>query len=475
MPTSRLALASLGLCLAMTFISVCALSNTAHAQSASRRTLIDNVRILDGHGGPARPGRVLIEGERIAQVLSSTTAPAAADETINGQGGFLLPGFIDMHAHLLLPRCGVDVASAQRFDRAVSTRMLAALLDFGITTVRSPATPTVEGHKLRDDLNSGRVQGPRAFASAEFINDPSLNDEALRKIVRDALPYQPDYFKVYARLSPKAVASVIDESHKNNIPVIGHLGQTSWLEAARLGIDHLTHAVDWSPKMLTAENRAKYFAAVRNYGIRGVFRARIDWLELLDLGSVEVKDTIAEIAQRGISIDPTLVAFDSKFAAPNGGGYAANRFARIVPELHQDWTGCPDITSTGDWGAEDYRRWNAAYPKLQGFVRMMRDAGVVLTTGTDLTNPWVIPGESLHQEFELLVQAGLSPSEVLKMTGENAARALRSNDVGLIEAGRFADLVLLSGDPTANISNSRSIQWVMKAGKRVSAGPPKDK
>jgi imidazolonepropionase-like amidohydrolase len=126
----------------------------------------------------------------------------------------------------------------------------------------------------------------------------------------------------------------------------------------------------------------------------------------------------------------------------------------------------------GDWTAEDYRRWNAAYPKMQALVRMMRDAGVLLTAGTDLTNPWIIPGESLHQEFELLVAAGLSPSEVLKMTGLNAARALRSNNVGLIEAGRLADLVLLAANPLQNISNTRTIRWVMKGGKRVSDGPP---
>jgi imidazolonepropionase-like amidohydrolase len=449
------------------------LAGRADAQGTPRRTLIDNVRILDGHGGPARAGRVLIEGERIAQVLSAAEARPAADETIDGQSGFLLPGFIDMHAHLMLPRCGLDIPAAQKFDRAVSERMLAVLLEFGITTVRSPATPTIEGLRLRDDLNAGRVRGPRALASAELINDPAMSDEALRQIVRDALPYRPDYFKVYARLSPQAVASVIDEAHKHGVPVIGHLGQTSWLEGARLGIDDLTHAVDWSPKMLSPANRTKYFAAVRSYGIRGVFRARIDWLELLDLGSAEVTDTIAEIARRSIAVDPTLVAFDTKFAAPGGGRYAGNRYARIVPELQQDWTGCPDITSTGDWRAEDHRRWNAAYPKLQAFVRMMRDAGVLLTTGTDLTNPWVIPGESLHQEFELLVAAGFTPSEVLKMTGENAAKALRSDDVGLIEPGRRADLVLLGADPTENISNSRSIRRVMQAGRQVSAGLPK--
>ena len=103
----------------------------------------------------------------------------------------------------------------------------------------------------------------------------------------------------------------------------------------------------------------------------------------------------------------------------------------------------------------------------------MQHSGALLTTGTDLTNPWIIPGESLHQEFELLVEAGLSPSQVLKMTGENAARALRSRDVGLIEPGRLADLVLLTTNPLNNIANTRSIQWVMKGGEMVSRGPPR--
>jgi imidazolonepropionase-like amidohydrolase len=441
-------------------------------QSPETRVLIDRVHILDGHGGPPVPGRILIESARIAQILPESVPAPAGATVIDGEGGYLLPGFIDMHAHLMQPRCRPENGRIERFDRAVSERMMSVLLDFGITTVRSPATPTVDGLKLRDDLNAGRVRGPRAFASAELIDDPKLTDEQLRAVVRDALPYHPDYFKVYARLSPQAVESVIDESHRHSIPVIGHMGQTSWLEAARLGTDHLAHAADWSPKTLTEEARKAYFAATRGRDRRSAFKARIDWLERFDLTSQEVRDMIAEVARRGISVDLTLVAYDSKFAAPNGGRYAGNRFARVVPELHQDWTQCPNITLTGDWTAEDYRRWNAAYPKMQALVRMMRDAGVLLTTGTDLTNPWIIPGESLHQEYELLVAAGPSPSEVLKMTGENAARVLRSNDVGVIEAGRLADLVLLTANPLDNISNTRTIRWVMKAGVRVSNGPP---
>ena len=175
--------------------------------------------------------------------------------------------------------------------------MLSTLLDFGITTVRSPATPTIEGLRLRDDLNAGRVRGPRASASAELINDPSLTDEQLRQYVRDALPLRPDYFKVYARLRPAQVAAVIAEAHAHAIPVIGHLGETSWLEGAQLGIDSLTHTVDWSGKTLPETKHAAYASAVKE---RGAIRARIDWLELLDLQAPPVQNMIREIARRGI-------------------------------------------------------------------------------------------------------------------------------------------------------------------------------
>jgi imidazolonepropionase-like amidohydrolase len=425
---------------------------------------ITHVTVLDGRGGPPRRDSTVIVADGMIAAVQTGPAPRAA-AIIDGHNGYLAPGFIDMHAHLLFPRCA-PLTDGSVFDRAVSERMLSTLLEFGITTVRSPATPTLEGLRLRDDLNGGRVRGPRAMASAELINDPSLTDQQLRQYVRGALSSKPDYFKVYARLSPPQVAAVIEEAHAHSIPVIGHLGQTSWLEGARLGIDYLTHAVDWSAKMLAETKRDDYAAAVRT---RGAIRARIDWLEMLDLQWPSVREMIGEIARRGIPIDPTLVAYDTKFAAPGGGRYRANRYAGVVPEMLSDWIACTRMTE--DWTGDDYRRWNAAYPRMQALVRLMQDGGVLLTTGTDVTNPWVIPGESLHQEFELLRDAGLTPSEILRMTGENAARALRRSDVGVIEVGRRADLVLLDADPSRDIRNTRRIAWVMKQGAIVSKGP----
>ncbi len=429
-------------------------------------TVITNVTILDGRGSEPRPNAsIVVTSGRIAAIGGAHADRPVGAQVIDGHGGYLLPGFIDMHAHLLVPRCGRQ-ADGSIFDRGVSERMLAVLLDFGITTIRSPANPTVSGLRLRDDLNAGRVRGPFAFASAEFINDPSLAENELRQIVRDALQYRPDYFKVYARLSPPAVAAVLDEAHAHGIPVIGHLGETSWLEGARLGIDYLTHAADWSASTLPPERRAAYTEAVR---IRGAMRARIDWLELLDLGAPAVRAMVDEVARRGIAIDPTLVAYDTKFSAPDGGRYRRDQYVGLVPEMLSDWTACSRITA--DWTADDYSRWRAAYPKMQALVRLLRDGGIPLTTGTDLTNPWVIPGESLHREFELLAEAGLSPGEILRMTGVNAARSLRRSDIGAIEIGRRADFVLIRANPLLDIRNTRHIRWTMKGGLVVSDGP----
>jgi imidazolonepropionase-like amidohydrolase len=407
-----------------------------------------------------------VTGDRIEAILPKGSRLPKGVRVIAGKGRYLLPGFIDMHAHLLVPRCEAPAGQNSPFDRNLSERMLSTLLDFGITSVRSPATPTAEGLSLRDDLNAERVRGPRAFASAELINDPKMNDAALRRYVREALAYKPDYFKVYARLKPEQVASVINEAHRNGVPVIGHLQSTSWAEGARLGIDHLTHAVDWSAQALRPEHRATYSNLIKE---RGPIRARLDWLELVDLEAPELLQPIEEVARRGISVDPTLVAYDSKFSDPSSPRYRRNRFVHVVPDLVDDWNRCGGAAA--DWTQQDRDRWTRLFPKLQRLVKLMHEKGVLLTTGSDLTNEWVIPGESLHQEFELLSQAGLAPSQILRMTGENAARALRREDIGIVVPGRRADLVLLAKNPLADIANTRSIVWVMKGGRQVSRGP----
>lgn len=448
-------------------IPALALGTRAEAGPADGGIVIHGVTVLDGRGGPPlRDATVVVRGDRIVSIApASARADAAGQQQIDGRGKFLLPGFIDMHAHLLFPRCSAD-GDTPRFDRPLSERALARHLDFGITTVRSPATPTVEGLRFRDDLNAGRIRGPRAHAAAELINDPNSTDAALRQAVLDSLPARPDYIKVYARLRPEQVASVVDEAHRHGLPVIGHLQRTSWKQGLDRGVDHFAHSVDWSVDSLPLPSRASWVQARQ---ARGGFRSRIDWLEAFDPAAPEHEPLLAGLARRRASVDVTLVAYDGKFSPSDEPRYRSNPGLRAFPELRADWKRCDEAVA--NWTAEDYRRWRAAWPRLLAWIKRMSDAGVLLVSGSDLTNEWVIPGDALHREFELLQSAGLTPSQILRMTGANAAEALRSQDVGIIEPGRRADLVLLSADPLRKIGNTRSILWVMQGGRIVSRGP----
>jgi imidazolonepropionase-like amidohydrolase len=448
--------------LTLSFLIIPASCADEESHPADKLVIIDHVNILDGRGGPSiSNARVTIHKGQIINIAQSSDNSIANGQVIDAQGQFLLPGYIDMHAHLLFPRCS-KVAGPIRFDRLLSERALSQQLDFGVTTIRSPANPTVEGLRLRDDLNSGKVRGPHAYASAELINDANMSDKQLRQTVRDALPLKPDYFKVYARLAPKQVASVINEAHHYGIPVIGHLQRTSWAQGVELGIDHLAHSVDWSSESLPVQAREAYSHSLKE---RGGFRARIDWLEAFDPYSPAQQHLIRELAQRRISVDITLIAYEAKFSAPSNRRFRDNPNLNAFPELRSDWQECDE--STADWTNDDYQRWQAVRSKLFIWIKQMNDAGVLLVSGTDLTNEWIVPGDGLHQEFELLLEAGLSPNEILRMTGANAAEALHSNEIGIVEQGRRADLVLLSADPRISISNTRSIVWVMKGGRIV--------
>jgi cytosine/adenosine deaminase-related metal-dependent hydrolase len=450
------------------FLLLLGCAETKGREHGAGTIFVANITLLDGRGGPeVRDAWVRIEGDRIASVGRGRPPRIPRARLLDGGGGWLVPGFVDMHAHLLTPLCGPGSDDAPLFDRTVSERALSMMLDFGVTTVRSPATPTVEGLKLRDDLNAGRVRGPRAFAAAELINGGRADPETIRATIRAALPHRPDFFKAYSALPPASVAALIDEAHRHGVPVIGHLQRTSWREGIALGIDQLTHAVDWSAGMLPPDARHAYSEAQQS---RRGFASRIDWLEHFDPDGPVVDALISELARRRIPIDPTLVAYDSKFSPRDVPRYRSNPYVAAIPERLADGRAC-SADPTGGWSTEDYRRWQAAWPKLLALVRRYHEAGMLLTVGTDYTNPWIIAGESLHQEMELLAEAGIPNMAVLSMATANAAEALGVTDIGIVAPGRRADLVLLAANPVAEIANTRQIVWVMQGGRIVSRGP----
>ncbi len=122
-------------------------------------------------------------------------------------------------------------------------------------------------------------------------------------------------------------------------------------------------------------------------------------------------------------------------------------------------------TFTGDWTAEDYDRGRSVWPRVPELTYRLYEGGVHLTVGTDFPNPWVIPGVSFHEELELLAEAGIPTLEVLKMATYNGAVALGLEaEIGSIEVGKRADLVVLTSNPAAHLANTRAIDLVLLGG-----------
>ena len=182
------------------------------------------VTVIDGLGNPPAPGRVVvIRDGRIAEVAAAEgfEAPRGA-KMIELPGRFVMPGLVDLHAHVTILTQGEDGALAATMDREDSERALRTLLAFGVTTVRNPAAPAADGVALRDAVAAGEVLGPRIFTAGNPLNRTRASfgpfvatpDEAsVRREVRRQAALGVDFIKVYASLSPELVRAAIEESH----------------------------------------------------------------------------------------------------------------------------------------------------------------------------------------------------------------------------------------------------------------------
>lgn len=425
--------------------------------------VLRGVTVIDGLGSQPAPDQVVVlRGDRIEAVMAEADfAPGDSVRVVDLSGHFVMPGLIDMHAHItILPMENGRLAA--RMDRAASEEVLRTLLAFGITTVRNPAAPNEDGAALREAVASGDLLGPtirtagralnaRRSGFGPFVGTPDA--DAVRVEVRQQASDGVDYVKVYASMPPDLIAVAIEEAHAQGIEVVGHLQRTTWTAAARLGIDHLTHGAPWSAAYLPDSVRATY---------RGRLKDRMTWLEHIDLDGPSIREMIAVMADSGVTLDPTLIASHTKFAGDDE-GYLANPDSVYAPRLVRDlWR---RGSFTDDWAPEDYARGRAAWPRMLALTKALHEGGVVLTAGSDLPNPWVVPGASLHDELILLHSADIPPLEVLKMATYNGAVSLKmEGEIGSIEAGKQADLLILTADPSRDLANSRAIVWVVRDG-----------
>jgi hypothetical protein len=270
-----------------------------------------------------------------------------------------------------------------------------------------------------------------------------------------------DIIKLYSGLTEQQVQEAIKVGHDLDMTVIGHLEEVSWTDVAKWGIDGLVHAMPGSSKLLSNEVIDEYNASSRP----GTF-AHFEWYENMDLNSEPMLELYQTLREKKVHVDPTLIAFKNCFYGDNKNVIAHPNLKNVHPELLNNWQtfftfniGCKD---------EDFIRAQKVWPKVLGFVNRLHKQGVSLSIGSDLGNPWVIPGLSVHQEMQIFSNAGIANKDILKMATINAAKELGISDkYGSIEHGKMANLVFLNKNPLENIANTKTISQVYLSGKAI--------
>lgn len=403
--------------------------------------LIRNVRVFDSERAAlTEPRDVWVHEGRIADVVPTGAVATSAATVFDGTGRTLLPGLFDMHVHESTPGTVMQIAA-------------------GVTTVRDLANNNEQLARLRGQIAAGDVIGARIIPTG-FIEGRSPYSsrggfvvDSLQK-AKEAVDWYAArgyrQLKLYNSFKPEWVAPVAEYAHARGLRVGGHVPAFMRAEeAVRAGYDELHHINQVMLNFLvkpTDDTRtlARFYLVADGAG-------------QLDLDSKRVTDFIALLRERGTVVDPTLTIHEAMFTHEQGTinpSFAAV-FEHVPVSLQRQWR-----TNSLNVTAQNVAQYRGAYSRLQQMVARMYEAGIPLVAGTD-----TIPGFTLHRELELYVAAGIPANEVLRIATWNGAKYTNTlGDSGSISVGKRADLILVDGDPVADISAIRRISLVMKEG-----------
>jgi imidazolonepropionase-like amidohydrolase len=432
---------------------------------APRPLVFTHVTIIDATGAPAQPGMtVVIRGERITELGKSGTvhAPAGA-QVVDATGKVMIPGLWDMHVHWL------------------DKDYLPLFIANGVTGIRIMWGAPLH-HQWRREIAHGALLGPRLAIASAIVDGPQpiwpgslavgTADEGRQAVIRSKQE-GADFIKVYSRLPREAYFAIAGEAKRQGIPFAGHVpGAVTVVEASDAGqksIEHLTGVLDACSSREEELRKASADAwlnlpAGQTFPSRASLRTLIR--QSLETFSPEKANALyARLARNHTWQCPTLTVLRNMAFIQDPAIRNDLRVRYMPPEIVSGWNPAGDFR-LHDRTEEDYELARATYRKLKEVVGLMRRAGVEFLAGTDVINPYCFPGFSLHDELALLVEAGLSPLEALQAATLNPARYLgQDKDLGTVEKGKIADLVLLDASPLADIGNSRKIDAVVVGGK----------
>ncbi|MEZ4586371.1 MAG: amidohydrolase family protein [Gemmatimonadales bacterium] len=431
------------------------------ADSLARYVAVDapvvaltHVTLIDGSGGAPRPDQtVVIADGRIRAVgpAAQVTAPAGA-RVLELRGHTVVPGFAGLHDHTFY-----TTAAGRRAQLTVSAPRL--YFASGVTTIRTTGSISPYAEiTLKQQIDRGDLVGPRMHISGPYITGPDnvverkhvTTPEEARRVVSYWADEGATWFKVYTQISRENLKAITEAAHARGVKVTGHLCSVGYREAVAAGIDALEHG-------LLAN--LEYDPAKRPDHCPSL---DLDTYTRLDVNGPDAQATYRALIEAGVAMTSTLAVFEA--SVPNRPPLEQRTLDMMSPEVRGEYlTARNQLAERARAGRG---RPEALLHHAMEYERAFVRAGGLLAAGVDPTgNGGALPGFGDQRNFELLVEAGFSPAEAIQIMSANGAKVLGTDrDLGTVEAGKLADLVVIRGDLGADPSTIRNVTLVFKDG-----------
>ena len=457
--------------LSCTILYTCAPEKIADAGAL----VIENVSIIDPVNGQKDKQTVIISNGKIQQVLPSADyASTEADTLIDGSGKFLIPGLWDAHVHFA-------------YIEELAPKMFNLFLGYGITSVRDTGGKIKVTKFWKDKAKANPKKAPRVMIAGPLLDgEPNVYDgssplvpelsvgletvEDAVKMVDELDSIGVDLLKAYEMLSPEQFLAIMDRAKEKGLKVTGHIPLSmDVITASNAGLHSMEHmrnielSTATNMEALLAQRRKLLFDGQNDPG--NILRTRIHeaqrYAAVRNQDEAQTQKVIEALARNNTWQNPTLTLGFAPVERPFERPEWQASFEYLPEQVRKNWKeGIETYAATKV--SEDrkvYRKW------FSEIAYKLHEGGVTLMSGTDTPIFFLTPGLSLHEELINMVKIGLSPKEALATATTHPAKYFdMEEELGLVQTGMWADLILLDANPLEDISNTQKINTVIKQG-----------
>jgi len=434
----------------------------AFVKSDAPLIALTHVRVIDGTGAAARENQTVIVAKGKIESIgdAATAAVPSGAQVMDMTGDSVIPGLVGMHDHLFYPM-GDAIFGEMGFS---FPRMYLAA---GVTTIRTGgALEPYTDLEIKKAIDAGQAPGPHMHVTGPYLEGVGsfavqmhaiTSPEDAVKTVNFWMDEGVDNFKAYNFITSDELGAAIVAAHKRGAKVTGHLCSIGFREAAALGIDDLEHGLTVDTEFFPWKKPGKCPYAPKN----DVFIAN------MDLSSAPVKEMIQDLVKHHVAVTSTLPVFEME--VPGRPALQPRVLEALSPDARSAFLN--NKVRMGD-KARSQRLYGSDVSALAGVFKKEMEfeyafvkAGGTLIAGEDPTGiGGDLAGFGDQREVELLVEAGFTPLEAIKIATWNGAQYLGDDHIGSIGVGKNADLVVVKGDPSKKIEDIENVEIVFKDG-----------